>query len=159
MDTLTIAAAKALELAFAYTVVVAVALGWLQLTGGDPAPRNLLGVAFYWWLLAMSGFGLGLLLHACRAYLPGVSLLAMPVFRLGFFLSGVVVVSEQFPERFRAFLVWNPALHIMQLLRTEYFVQYRSTDATPAVAVFFALTAVFAGCAIESSRRRRAVIA
>ena len=64
-------------------------------------------------------------------------MLAMPIFRVGFFFSGVVVVSEQFPEHFRVFLVWNPVLHIMQLLRTEYFVEYRSIDAMPLVACGF----------------------
>jgi capsular polysaccharide transport system permease protein len=159
IDTLAVAAAKALELAFSYTAVVAAALAWLAFTGGDPAPRNLLGVAYYWSLLAISGVGLGLLLNLCRHYLPGVSLLAMPVFRIGFFFSGVVVVSEQFPERVRALLLWNPVLHIMQLLRTDYFVQYRSVDAVPAVAGFFALTILFLGCAAELSRRRAAVTA
>lgn len=159
IDTLTLAAAKALELAFSYTAVVAVAMACIALFSGDPGPRNLLGVAYYWSLLAISGFGLGLLLNLCRQYLPGVSLLAMPVFRLGFFFSGVVVVSEQFPEKFRAILVWNPVLHIMQLLRTEYFVQYRSLDAMPVVAGFFALTILFLGCAAELSRRRRMVTA
>lgn len=155
VDTLTVAAARALELAFSYTAVVALAMACVACFGGDPGPRNLLGVAFYWSLLAVAGFGLGLLLNACRHYLPGVSLLAMPVFRLGFFFSGVVVVSEQFPERFREYLIWNPVLHIMQLLRTDYFVQYRSQDALPVVAAGFALTVLFLGCAAELSRRQR----
>ncbi len=155
IDTLTVAAAKALELAFSYTAVVAVAMACVAFWSHDPGPRNLLGVAFYWSLLAVSGFGLGLLLNLCRHYLPGVSLLAMPIFRIGFFFSGVVVVSEQFPEKFRVLLVWNPVLHIMQLLRTEYFVQYRSQDAMPLVACGFVLTVLFLGCAAELSRRRR----
>jgi capsular polysaccharide transport system permease protein len=159
IDTLTIAAAKALELAFGYTAVVAVAMACVAFSSGDPGPRNLLGVAYYWSLLAASGLGLGLLLNLCRHYLPGISLLAMPVFRVGFFFSGVVVVSEQFPERIRAWLEWNPVLHIMQLLRTEYFVQYRSQDALPTVAGFFALTVLFLGCAAEMSRRRRLALA
>jgi capsular polysaccharide transport system permease protein len=159
IDTLTIAAAKAIELAFAYTAVVAIGLAWFSAVNGYAPPRNLLGVAYYWALLAVAGFGLGLLLNFCRELLPGISVLAMPLFRLGFFFSGVVVVSEQFPEKFRIFLVWNPVLHVMQLLRSEYFVQYRSQDALPAVAGFFALTALFLGCAAEASRRRRVAIA
>ena len=159
VNTLTIATARALELAFSYTAVVAVAMACVAYCSGDPGPRDLLGVAFYWALLAIAGFGLGLLLNACRHYLPGESLLAMPVFRLGFFFSGVVVVSEQFPERFRAYLTWNPVLHIMQLLRTEYFVQYRSEDAVPVVAAGFALTVLFLGCAAELSRRQRVAAA
>jgi capsular polysaccharide transport system permease protein len=159
IDTLTIAAAKGLELAFSYTAVVAVAMACYAYWSADPGPRNLLGVVYYWSLLAVSGFGLGLLLNLCRHHLPGVSLLAMPVFRLGFFFSGVVVVSEQFPEKFRDFLIWNPVLHIMQLLRTEYFVQYRSQDAVPVVAGAFALTVLFLGCAAELSRRRKVAIA
>lgn len=154
IDTLSIAAARAVELAFSYTVVVAVAMACDACWSSDPGPRNLLGVAYYWSLLAISGFGLGLLLNMCRHYLRGVSMLAMPVFRIGFFFSGVVVVSEQFPEKFRDFLIWNPVLHIMQLLRTEYFVQYRSQDAMPVVAGAFALTLLFLGCAAELSRRK-----
>jgi capsular polysaccharide transport system permease protein len=157
VDTLAIAAAKALELAFAYTAVVAVSLAWISYVNHYPAPRDLLAVAYYWVLLALSGVGLGLLLNFCRHYLPGVSLLAMPVFRVGFYFSGVVVVSEQFPERARDWLLWNPILHIMQLLRTAYFVQYRSTDAMPVVAAFFALGVLFLGCAAEASRRRLAL--
>ena len=55
--------------------------------------------------------------------------------------------------------MWNPILHIMQLLRTDYFVQYRSTDAMPMIAGFFALTVLFLGCAAELSRRRRTAAA
>ena len=154
VDTLTIAAAKALELAFSYTAVVAVAMACVAFASGDPAPRDLLGVAFYWMLLAVSGFGMGLLLNLCRHYLPGALMLSAPVFRVGFFFSGVVVVSEQFPERFRALLIWNPILHIEQLLRGAYFVQYQSSDAMPIVACFFALSVLFLGCAAEVSRRR-----
>ena len=111
-------------------------------------------MAFYWSLLAVVGLGAGLLLSLAREFLPGLSHLAMPIFRVGFFFSGVVVVSEQFPERFRLFLTWNPVLHVMQLLRTEYFVEYRSTDASPLVAGLFALTMLFLGCLAAASRRR-----
>lgn len=157
VDTLAIAAAKAIELAFAYTAVVGVALAGLSIINGYAPPRDLLGVAYYWSLLAISGVGMGLLLNMCRSYLPGVSLLAMPLFRVGFFFSGVVVVSEQFPGHLRQYLEWNPVLHIMQLLRSDYFVQYQSQDAMPVVASFFALTVLFLGCAAEASRRRMAV--
>ncbi len=159
VDTLTIAVAKALELAFAYTVVVAVGLAWFSFANGYAGPSNLLGVAYYWSLLAVSGLGLGLLLNLLREFMPGISLLAMPIFRLGFFFSGVVIVSEQFPEKYRVYLLWNPVLHIMQLLRAEYFAQYRSSDAVPAVAAFFALSVLFLGCAAEASRRRRVATA
>jgi len=159
VDTLTIAMAKALELAFSYTAVVVIALAWIGWTGTDPGPRDLLGVAYYWSLLAISGLGLGLLLNRCRQELPGIALLAMPVFRIGFFCSGVVVVSEQFPERIRDILIWNPVLHIMQLLRSAYFVQYQSRDAMPVVAGFFALTILFLGGVAELSRRRGLALA
>lgn len=159
IDTLTIAFAKAIELAFAYTAIVAIGLVWFTYANGYEAPRNLLGVAFYWSLLAIAGLGAGLLLSLAREFLPGLSHLAMPIFRVGFFFSGVVVVSEQFPERFRVFLTWNPVLHIMQLLRTEYFVEYRSIDAMPLVAGFFALAILFLGCVFVASRRRREAMA
>jgi capsular polysaccharide transport system permease protein len=159
VDSFAILLAKATEMAGVYSIVTIAGMIAVTAINGYEAPRNLLGVAYYWILLAVAGMGLGMFLNFLREFVPGIGLMVMPVFRVGFFFSGVVLVSEQFPDEIRQYLAWNPILNIMQLLRTEYFAGYISQDATPAYASFFALGSLFLGLAGEVSRQRKVATA
>jgi len=159
IDSFAILLAKAVEMACVYSIVTCAGMIAVTAINGYEVPRNLLGVAYYWVLLAVAGMGLGMFLNFLREFVPGIGLIAMPVFRVGFFFSGVVLVSEQFPDEIRQYLTWNPILNVMQLLRTEYFVEYVSQDATPAYASFFALGSLFLGLAGEVSRQRKVATA
>jgi ABC-type polysaccharide/polyol phosphate export permease len=44
--------------------------------------------------------------------------------------SGVFFVSEQLPEVYRKYVLWWPLSHGFQLLRSSYFVTYKSYDAS-----------------------------
>jgi capsular polysaccharide transport system permease protein len=73
-----------------------------------------------------------------------------------FFVSGVMFVSEQFAPEYRVYLIWNPMLHLLQLVRSAYFVEYESTDANPAFALAFVVLLLLAGLAGERMARVQA---
>ena len=43
-------------------------------------------------------------------------------------VSSVFFVTEQLPEEYRAYVLWSPTAHGMQLLRAAYFPGYASSD-------------------------------
>ena len=47
----------------------------------------------------------------------------------------VFFVSEQLPVAFRGYVLWSPFAHALQLIRSCYFVSYKSQDADPAYVV------------------------
>jgi capsular polysaccharide transport system permease protein len=155
VNMLTILTAKGLEITGTYTIWVGLALCVVTISGGARPPVNLLMVMFYWSLLALSGFGFGLLANAMRDIFPAFNHLLIVVFRIGFWVSGVVFVSEQMSQPIRGVLIWNPLLHIMQLLRSFYFPGYRTQDGNPLYAILFVLTILCVGLVAEQLRTTR----
>ena len=64
--------------------------------------------------------------------------------------SGVFFVSEQLPEQYRAYVLWSPFAHGMQLLRSAYFSSYQSTDAS---LTYFLVALVFLAVAALVAER------
>lgn len=58
-------------------------------------------------------------------------------------VSSVFYVTEQFPEVYRNYVLWNPLSHGMQLLRGAYFHSYPCTDAKPS---YFWLAVISLAC-------------
>jgi ABC-type polysaccharide/polyol phosphate export permease len=54
----------------------------------------------------------------------------------------VFFVSEQLPEQLRPWILWSPFAHGMQLLRSAYFDNYTSRDASLG---YFLTSLVFLG--------------
>jgi capsular polysaccharide transport system permease protein len=132
--------------------ILLLGLGWLGL---GSAPDDILGALGYWMLIWVSGLGIGLTTARVSRTLPMVRRMTPMVARLLFFVSGVVFVSEQLPEEMAAWLLWNPMLHALQLLRSCYFPEYTTVDGDPAVVVTFALICLAIGLMSLRAEQRR----
>ncbi|MBC8642018.1 ABC transporter permease [Caballeronia sp. EK] len=80
--------------------------------------------------MAVGGTAVGLLFGAIATSWHFFLRLAAVIERILEVVSGVFFVSEQLPEQFRAYFLWSPFAHGMQLLRSSYFQSYVSSDAS-----------------------------
>jgi len=107
-------------------------------------PVNIVGV-----LACM--FGVGVIAAAFGLVFAGISTrweffmrFAPPIERALQLFSSVFFVSEQFPAMLKPFILWWPMSHGLQLLRSAWFTQYKSEDASVSyfiicVILFFAV--------------------
>lgn len=95
-------------------------------------PDNLVVAFGYFigmWICGVSiGFIFGVIIGVWHFF----SRLAGAVERVIQMFSSVFYVTEQFPEAYRKYVLWNPLAHGNQLLRGAYFDAYPCTDASPA---------------------------
>jgi capsular polysaccharide transport system permease protein len=70
--------------------------------------------------------------------------------------SGVFFVSEQLPEMYRKYVLWWPLSHGFQLLRSAYFVAYKSHDAS--LTYFLVSIIMFLAAGLVADRLARSNI-
>ena len=110
-----------------------------------------------WFLVvALLGFGLGLGLGALAAVFRTVEQLAPAVVgRPMFFISGVFFTVEMLPEGVREIALLNPLLHLIELLRSAFFIGYESIYASKPYAVFYVLALLCFGLLTLSALRKQ----
>jgi ABC-type polysaccharide/polyol phosphate export permease len=93
-------------------------------------PESWAGFLFF--VVAMGGAGaaMGVLFGSIATGWHFFLRLAPVIERFLQIFSSVFFVSEQLPEQLRPWLLWSPFAHGMQLLRSVYFSNYKSQDAS-----------------------------
>jgi len=128
-----------LEIVISATVFV-MALGLLEWWGIDALPvrpLEMLGIVL---LLIASGFGTGLTLAMATHSLPASRTVVKMLFWPLYFISGVIFSVNTLPDEVVSWLLWNPILHALELLRSNYMNAYR-----PIEEISLGLLAGFAG--------------
>jgi len=111
-------------------------------------------------LIAFFGFGTGVGLGALAAIFITIEELAPTLFgRPMFFLSGVFFTVEMLPEGIREIALLNPLLHMIELLRSAFFIEYNSIYASSMYAIFYVMTVVCLGLLILSALRKQILCA
>ena len=62
-----------------------------------------------------------------------------------FFISGLFFTAEMMPTGVREFLLLNPILHMIEWLRSAFFVEFESRHASVEYALAGALVSAFLG--------------
>lgn len=106
-------------------VVFVLAMMLLGRFGYHPViPHDALPVLAALLLLALLGAGLGVLSAVLVDVLPRfgnlVQLISMPMY----LLSGIIFSLHHLPAEMLAWLLWNPVLHLVELLRASYVPGY-----------------------------------
>lgn len=101
------------------------AMMFLGRIGYSPVvPHDVLPVMVAFMLLALLGGGLGVLSAVLQDAFPRwgtfVSLISMPLY----LLSGIIFSLHHLPAEMTAMLLWNPVLHLVELLRGAYVPGY-----------------------------------
>lgn len=154
----TIIARMVVECALMICVYILVMFGLGMWAGVDVSIHKPLE-----WLCVMAigiifSFGLGLIFCILGEALPEIKtfikLLYMPLY----FLSGIIMPLWLVPERFYSYMLWNPYLHLIELLRAETFSAYpESRGISISYAFSVALATLFIGLALYRVRRFKLV--
>ncbi|MBK1649525.1 ABC transporter permease [Rhabdochromatium marinum] len=106
------------------TIVLLILLGLAVLVGMDALPDDMLGVGFMWLSLSLLGLGCALVVSVVVRLIPDLErLIKMITFPL-LILSGVILPLNRFPPKMLEYLMYNPIVHGLELLRGSYFSGY-----------------------------------
>lgn len=154
-DTLVSRAALEVGIYSIVYLLLLALLAWLGLSVLPDRPLEVIGVSA---LFLMMGFGLGTTL----AVVTDDATQARSFVRLAFWplylLSGVIFPIQTLPPEIRKWLLWNPVLHALELLRGYYFAAYRPLpEVSVAYLGLFAIGTLALGLSLYRVRRHRLV--
>ena len=118
---------------------------------GDPQiiPRNPLGLAAAIAVIVTFGFGLGLINSAFQSMLANWANLFALVFGPLYLLSGVWFVPDQVPMPLRAYLLYNPLVHLILWFRSGFYPPYATTYLDRSYAVTWAIALLIFGLILQ----------
>ncbi|WON78272.1 ABC transporter permease [Serratia sp. UGAL515B_01] len=93
-------------------------------------PAQWMKVLFYVLMMALGATSMGILFGSIASFWPYFLRFSAVIERFLQVFSSVFLVSEQLPEEYRKYFLWSPFAHGMQLLRSAYFDNYVSEDAS-----------------------------
>ncbi|UCH75346.1 MAG: ABC transporter permease [Rhodospirillales bacterium] len=99
-------------------VLFMVGAGWV---GFDVAVQDPLVVLVVFLALGLLGLGVGALACVLNDVLPDVAQMVPIILRPLYFISGIFFSVEVIPAEYRVWLLWNPVLHALELIRGHYF--------------------------------------
>lgn len=155
VHTLDLALARGgLEIATSIAVFTAIVGGyalWVRELHVDDVLRVLFGMG----LAGLLGLALGLVLCASSVLSKSVDRIRGPLFRPLFWISGLFFTADAIPLHIRRYLMWNPILQCVEIVRDGWFTGYRSSEASPAYVLVWIILLAFAGLTLERAVRRR----
>lgn len=138
MDTFL---ARTLLDGFLSILVFALLLAGMAWLGMNVPFRDPLTVIIVYAMLIAMGLGLGMVLCVATHYLPEartfIRILMMPLY----LTSGIIFPISILPEQFHPYLLWNPILHAIELMRDAFFVNF---PMVPGVSPLFFLMSTLA---------------
>jgi len=139
--------------------VFAVMLMGADLLGYSFRIENPLGVFAVCGLLSMLGTGMGFFFASLTPILPSTrqisgALLGRPLF----LSSGLFFTADAIPMPVREWLLYNPILHMMELIRTEFFYEFESPHGSWQYAITWSVCAFAFGLIAHQALKRRAII-
>ena len=100
-----------------------------------------------------------LLLAALVPVIPSLrQISAVALGRPLFFASGLFFTAGSMPEPLRGWLLYNPVLHMIELLRSEFFVEFESPYGDWYYASLWAFGTLAFGMLVHQAVRRRAIV-
>ena len=104
-------------------------------------------------LAALLGLALGLVLCAATVKNNAVQRIKGPLMRPLFWISGLFFTASMVPSSAREYLMWNPIIHCVELVRDGWFAQYHATAANPGYVMICIVVLMFVGLTMERAVR------
>jgi len=118
-----------------------------------------LGVLSACMLIAMMGIGMGFILASLKPLLPSIQQISSAILGRPLFLSsGVFFSAENIPAEFRVYLLYNPLMHCLELLRSSFFYEIDSPYGSWSYASLWAVSLLTLGLLMHQALRKRAVV-
>ncbi|MEO1191082.1 MAG: ABC transporter permease [Pseudomonadota bacterium] len=103
------------------------------------------------------GFAYGLTLASVAIFFPGMRSLNLIFMRILYFTSGVFFAVPEIPPAFRSYLLWNPMLHVTELARSYYFIEYTTVYGNLDYVLKWFVAFLIIGLVFERILRDRAL--
>jgi capsular polysaccharide transport system permease protein len=144
-----------LEISTLVAVFVILALANYALHPELPAPDDIIMVIGAIGLAGALGASLGLVMCMLGVAWNVVERLRAPLMRPLFWLSCLFYTLNDVPKPAREFLLYNPVLHVIELTRDGWFLNYSAPHVSFAYPACWVLALSLAGLLLERHVRRR----
>ncbi len=123
---------------FASYLVLLFIAGWF--VGYDISVHDPLGLIVVNAFLFLLTFGVGLTFSVYGTLYPEImKLVPMLIFRLMYFISGILFPLSAVPSEYHHWLLWNPMLHVVEFNHVYYFRGFETGDVSLLFVALFAL--------------------
>jgi capsular polysaccharide transport system permease protein len=128
------------------TVILFLFVAVTGLLGIDIFPDAFVAALVAWLVLWLLGAGAGLILSAASRLVPEVGMIARITTLPLLILSGAILPLNYLPHDILAYLMWNPVVHGLELLRGMFIAGYRPLTGTdPLYLGFWVVFMLFLG--------------
>ena len=97
---------------------------------------NLIELLFYWGVLLLMSFGVGLIMMYVGSVSDEINKAISPLFLILYFMSGALIPLHRIPEEYLGYFLWNPLAHIFELMRSCVSSNYH---VLPGVSLSYVL--------------------
>lgn len=130
-----------------------------HLAGFEVRVERPLGVLMACALLCVLGLGAGFLFASLEPLVPSVKQLGTQVLsRPLYFGSGLFFTADTIPAPIREYLLYNPILHMMELLRGEFFYEFETSHGSWSYACSWAFGMFAVGLLTHQALHKRAIV-
>ncbi|MET3524073.1 ABC transporter permease [Mesorhizobium abyssinicae] len=136
-----------------YLFVLSAMIGFGRFLGVISLPDDVLGALSCIAGIAVIAVSMGIIFASIASRWHYFMRFSSAIERFLQVFSSVFFVSEQLPYEYRSYFLWCPLAHGFQLLRSAYFVAYKSQDASPNY--FLVSITVFVISALVADRLAR----
>lgn len=149
--------ARASVEAFSMFLISCFILAVAGLLGRDVVPDNFLTVLTAAAGLWLFGLGYGMVTSVCMRLVQEsghiFQILMMPLYMI----SGVMIPITVIPQPYRDWLLWNPILHGLELVRIGFFSDYHTVDVSFGYLYLWALISIALGLLLYRGLETRLV--
>jgi capsular polysaccharide transport system permease protein len=118
---------------------------WFGFAVSIAQPLKLIGVFI---LLTLLGSGMGLIICVGQLRIPELSKITPLLIRPLFFISGIFFSINEIPAQYQHYLLWNPMLHAIELIRNACYSSYNVDLVSWGFLAISALVTSFFGLAM-----------
>lgn len=116
---------------------------------------NIITLALSWFLLAIMGFGVGLIFMVIGKLLPDAVKFLPILIRPLYFLSCIMYPLHSIPKDYWPYLLWNPVIHAVESAREAVVPGYTSDGISLSYLGISALLIFFLGLSLYSVSEER----
>ena len=106
-----------------YATVMVIFVFALRYIGFNFYVENLIGVITNFSLVALFAGGLGYILMVITSVVEAVETFQRFLIRIMYICSGVFFSIDRIPHYIGEYIIWNPLLHLMHMIRADFFPQ------------------------------------
>lgn len=159
VTTFDVLASRAILESLITLLVFALLLTGCQLMGLEVRVERPLEVMYSLLLLASIGIGLGFFFASLEPLIPSVKKFTSTIIGRPLFLgSGLFFTAETVPEPARHYLMLNPVMHCLELLRGAFFYEFETNHGDWGYATVSALICMAVGLTTHRALRRRSIV-